>query len=99
MKIIDNDTVRHVAHLARLSLDDSELPQYCSQLRTILDYISQLNEVDTTSVIPTSHPLSSLKNVFRKDAIRTSLPVEAVLLNAPVREGDFFKVPQIIEGK
>ena len=99
MKIIDNDTVRHVAHLARLSLDDSELEQYCSQLRTILDYISQLNEVDTSNVVPTSHALSSLKNVFRKDVVIKPLPVERVLQNAPASDGHFFKVPQIIEGK
>lgn len=99
MKIIDKKTVEHVALLSRLSLDAEELELYSRQLESILSYISKLNEIDTADVPPTSHVLSSLKNVFRKDEVRQSLDVESVLANAPSREGDFFKVPQVIEGK
>lgn len=96
---IDKDTVKRVAHLARLSLADEELLEYRSQLESILVYISKLNEIDTEGVPPTSHALSSLKNVFRKDVNRPSLGVDDALGNAPSREGDYFKVPQIIEAK
>ena len=99
MKIIDNDTVRHVAHLARISLDEGECAQYCSELHLIIRYISKLNEIDTKDVPPTSHAVSSIKNVFRKDVLKPSLGTGEVLKNAPAREGDFFRVPQIIEGK
>ena len=99
MKTIDSKTVKHVAHLARLELNDKELQQYSSQLASILSYISKLNEIDTTNVIPTSHALSTLKNVFRKDVLKKSLETDDALKNAPSNEGDFFKVPQIIEGK
>lgn len=99
MKIIDNDTVRHVAHLARLSLDDKELAQYSSELALILKYISKLNEIDTNRVPPTSHAVSTLKNVYRKDVLKASLSVDDALKNAPAHDGDFFKVPQVIEGK
>ena len=99
MKTIDSKIVKRVAHLARLELDDKELEQHSGRLASILSYISKLNEVDTANVAPTSHPLSTLKNVFRKDNLKKSLDVEAALGNAPAREGDFFKVPQIIEGK
>ncbi|MFA6321631.1 MAG: Asp-tRNA(Asn)/Glu-tRNA(Gln) amidotransferase subunit GatC [Candidatus Omnitrophota bacterium] len=99
MKTIDGKIVKHVAHLARLELDDKELKEYSGQLTSILSYISKLNEIDTTNVVPTSHALTTLKNVFRKDVLRKSLTPDEALANAPARESDFFKVPQIIEGK
>lgn len=99
MKTIDGKIVKHVAHLARLELDDNELKEYSGQLTSILSYISKLNEIDTTNVVPTSHALTTLKNVFRKDVLRKSLTPDEALANAPSRESDFFKVPQIIEGK
>ena len=99
METIDAATVRHVALLSRLSLNDEELALYSKQLASILLYISKLNEIDTKTVAPTSHVLTSLRNVYRADVPRPSLPVDAALVNAPAREGDFFKVPQVIEGK
>ncbi|MDD5136474.1 MAG: Asp-tRNA(Asn)/Glu-tRNA(Gln) amidotransferase subunit GatC [Candidatus Omnitrophica bacterium] len=99
MKTIDKKTVEKVAHLARLKLDDKELELYSGQLASILLYISKLNEIDTANVIPTSHALATLKNVFRKDCLKRSLTPDEALENAPSKEGDFFKVPQIIEGK
>ncbi|MFA4981167.1 MAG: Asp-tRNA(Asn)/Glu-tRNA(Gln) amidotransferase subunit GatC [Candidatus Omnitrophota bacterium] len=97
MPKIDKETVKHVALLARLRLSDKELSSYSGQLESILSYISKLNQLSTDNVQPTSHPLASLKNVFRKDAPKGSLKPEEALKNAPSKEGDFFKVPQIIE--
>ena len=99
METIDAATVRHVALLSRLSLNDEELALYSAQLASIVLYISKLNEIDTEAVPPTSHVLTSLRNVYRADIPRPSLPVDVALANAPAREGDFFKVPQVIEGK
>ena len=99
MKIIDEKTVKHVAFLSRLSLNEKELKVYSSQLASILTYISKLNEIDTRNVPPTSHVISSLKNVYRKDVLKASLKMDEALNNAPSREGAFFKVPPIIEGK
>jgi aspartyl-tRNA(Asn)/glutamyl-tRNA(Gln) amidotransferase subunit C len=99
MSTIDKNAVRHVALLSRLSLDDKELDLYSGQLASILAYISKLNELDTKDVQPTSHAIDSLKNVFRRDIKKASLPVADVLANAPSKESDFFKVPQVIEGK
>ena len=96
---IDKKTVTNVALLSRLELDEKECGLYSSQLAAILTYIDKLSEVDTKSVLPTSHVLPSLKNVFRKDSLKSSLDVADVLCNAPQKEGDFFKVPQVIEGK
>lgn len=98
-KTIDKSTVKHVAHLSRLELDEKELETYSRQLASILSYIDKLNEIDTKDVTPTSHAIAGLKNVFRKDVLKPSLETEEVLKNAPAKEGAFFKVPQIIEGK
>lgn len=96
---IDKKIVQHVAFLSRLELDGKELEAHSKQLTSILSYISKLNEINTKDVPPTSHPLTTLKNVFRKDKLKKSLGPDEALKNAPSREGSFFKVPQVIEGK
>lgn len=96
---IDKNIVKMAAFLSRIELDERELELYSRQLASILLYINKLKEIDTKSVPPTSHPLATLKNVFRKDILKKSLELDDVLKNAPSKEGDFFKVPQVIEGK
>lgn len=96
---IDRSIVKRVAHLSRLELSNDETALYSGQLASILSYIDKLNEIDTKDVPPTSHPLSTLKNVFRKDFLKSSLEPGEALKNAPSRDGDLFKVPQVIEGK
>ncbi len=95
MNITTKD-VQYVANLARLKLTDKELESLASQLDSILTYMNKLNEMDTEGVEPLSHVLP-LKNVYREDKIRLSLPVEEVLQNAPQSENKFFKVPKVIE--
>ena len=95
--IISADTVRHIAKLSRLSFDDSQISEIQTQLGRILDYIAQLNEVDTEGTLPTSHALPSMKNVFREDDPAASLSPEEALSNAPAKQGDFFKVPKVIK--
>lgn len=94
--LITEEVVRHAARLSRLSLDAESVSTFRHQLSQILKYIAQLNEVDTKNTLPTSHVLSSLKNVFREDEPKESLSVEDVLKNAPQRHGNFFKVPKVI---
>jgi aspartyl-tRNA(Asn)/glutamyl-tRNA(Gln) amidotransferase subunit C len=67
-----------------------------SQLDAILSYIDKLRELDTADVEPTSHAIP-MTNVMRDDEPRPSFPNEAMLSNAPDRDGDFFRVPRIIE--
>lgn len=97
MKITRNE-VDHVAKLARLELSEEEKDRFTGQLESILEYIGQLNRLDTKDVPPTSHVLP-LKNVWREDAMRPCPPAvrEALLANAPEREGNFFKVKKVIE--
>jgi aspartyl-tRNA(Asn)/glutamyl-tRNA(Gln) amidotransferase subunit C len=90
------DEVRWVAHLARLELSDAELATMTRQLSAILDYVKQLQQVDTEGVEPLAHALE-VHNVFRADEPAPSLPVDAALANAPDRRGDFYGVPAVLE--
>jgi len=95
--MIDEKEVRQVAELARLALSPEETRRFASQLSHILDYIRQLNEVDTSSVEPMSHPLD-LKNVFRQDEVKPSLEAREALANAPEKRDGFFLVPPVLDG-
>jgi aspartyl-tRNA(Asn)/glutamyl-tRNA(Gln) amidotransferase subunit C len=95
--IISKEDVEHVALLSRLRLEEEEVSRFQRQLSSILDYVAQLDEVDTKDIMPTSHVISSVKNVFRKDELRESLSPEEALGNAPARRDDLFEVPKIIK--
>lgn len=88
--------VEHVARLARMELTVEEKERMRAQLDSILSYIDTLNELDTSTVEPTSHVLP-MTNVFREDEVAPSLAQEAVLTNAPDRQDLFFRVPRILE--
>jgi aspartyl-tRNA(Asn)/glutamyl-tRNA(Gln) amidotransferase subunit C len=87
--------VEHVATLARLSFSPEEKQRLAAQLNTILEYMEQLNELDTSNVEPLSHVVD-VSNVFREDTLRPSLPRDEALRNAPSRTEKFFKVPKVI---
>lgn len=86
---------RAVAELARLHLTDRELDDLGDDLGKILEYVGQLQAVDTANVQPLAHPLP-LQNVFRDDEPAESLPVDDALQNAPDRHGAFFAVPAVL---
>lgn len=94
---LTRDEVERVAVLARLKLSDAELDSLTAQLGQILGHMEQLNELDTEDVDPMVHAIE-LQNVFRADEVRESLPREDALANAPKTDGQFFLVPQILEG-
>lgn len=88
--------IEQIAELARLSLKPEEKARLKKDLESILAYVEQLKTVPTEAVEPTSHVLN-LENVFREDSVRPSAVRDEVLKHAPEREGNFFKVPKIIE--
>ena len=90
------DEVRKVARLGRLELSDPDLGLMQQQLSSILDYVAQLNELDTTNVEPLAHPLP-IENVFRPDEPIPSLSVDEALQNAPNRVRDYFGVPAVFD--
>jgi aspartyl-tRNA(Asn)/glutamyl-tRNA(Gln) amidotransferase subunit C len=90
------EQVRWVAHLARLRLSDADLETFTRQLSSILDYVTQLQQVNTDGVEPLAH-VADLQNVFRPDQQAPSLPVDQALANAPQRQGDFYRVPAVLD--
>ena len=93
---ITRDEVSHVARLSRLALSPGEADRLGEQLANILGYIKQLDRLDTRDVVPTSHAVE-MGTPFRDDVARPFGDKEALLANAPDRDGDFFRVPRIIE--
>ncbi len=95
-KRIDEAQVRKVAKLSRLELTNAEVEEFTGQLSAILDYVEKMNELDTSGIEPLAHCLP-VSNVLREDYVRESLGTEKALANAPQRDGDFFKVPKILD--
>ena len=93
--MIDRNLIQHTAKLAKLHLSEEEISTFAVQLQDIIEYVNQLNEVNTSQIEPASHALP-IWNVFRDDVTAPSLPLDHVLQNAPDREDPFFKVPQIL---
>lgn len=93
---IDQAQVRKVAKLSRLELTEAEVEEFTGQLSAILDYVEKMNQLNTDDVEPMAHCLP-ISNVFRRDEIKESLGTEKTLANAPQRDGEFFKVPKILD--
>ncbi|PIQ87627.1 MAG: Asp-tRNA(Asn)/Glu-tRNA(Gln) amidotransferase GatCAB subunit C [Candidatus Omnitrophica bacterium CG11_big_fil_rev_8_21_14_0_20_43_6] len=93
---IDKETIKHVAHLARIELQPNELKKLSGELQEILNFIDKLSKLNVGQVEPASHILP-ISNVLREDNPHLSLAWEKALENAPGRKGNFFTVPKIIE--
>ncbi|MBD2209138.1 Asp-tRNA(Asn)/Glu-tRNA(Gln) amidotransferase subunit GatC [Calothrix sp. FACHB-156] len=96
--MIDRDLVHKVALLARLELTSEEEEQFTTQLGSILDYIEQLSELDVSNVLPTTRAID-VSNVTREDELQPYPDREAILNCAPEQEGEFFKVPKILNAE
>lgn len=95
MKITVGD-VEYIAKLAKLALTEEEKLKYCKQLSRVLDYMDELNAVDTAAVKSTAHT-GRLKNVFREDVAAPSEFAENILKAAPEIEDRYFKVKKVME--
>ncbi|GMQ27711.1 Asp-tRNA(Asn)/Glu-tRNA(Gln) amidotransferase subunit GatC [Algoriphagus confluentis] len=93
---IDKETIKKIAHLARLEFDESSAEKMSNDMSQILDWVEQLNEVDTEGVEPLT-TMSSEVNVMREDKVGTHLSHEEALKNAPQRDSDYFRVPKVLE--
>ena len=95
MTKITKEEVKKVAHLARLELNEPEIDNHSKQLEKILEYIKQLEQIDTNDVPPTTRAIEVI-NVFRKDEKKDSNFTQELLELGPSREDKYFKVPKII---
>jgi aspartyl-tRNA(Asn)/glutamyl-tRNA(Gln) amidotransferase subunit C len=93
---ISKDDVKHVSVLARLEFKEDEINKFAKQLENILEYMDKLNELDTSSVEPTSH-VFMMSTPLREDLVKPWLSIDEALENAPDKEGGFFTVPKFIE--
>ena len=93
---LDPATVRRIAKLARIRVDDAQVGQLQTELSGILSWIEQLNEVDVEGVEPlTGGARMALR--LREDAVTDGDQPEAILANAPDRQGNFYAVPKVVE--
>ena len=95
MKRISRDEVKKVAQLARLELNENQIQNHAEQLEKILDYIKQLEKINTENIPCTTRAIEVV-NVLRKDEKKDYKNSEELLDLAPLRENKFFKVPKII---
>ncbi len=93
---LSSEEVAKVALLARLRLGPQELDLFTGQLNTIVEFVAQLQELDTDGVEPLAHGVE-VHNVFRQDVRGPSLPREDALANAPQRNSESFLVPAVLE--
>lgn len=89
------EEIEHLSWLARIELTEAEKEKFESQLSSILEFFSILDEADVDDVEPTHHVIG-ITNVFRGDEVERSLPQEEALRNAPKRENGYFKGPRIL---
>ncbi len=93
---VDDDTVRRIAHLARIKIEDSDVAGLRSELSGILDWVEQLNEVDTDGVEPMTR-VAAHKLKKRKDVVTDGEMADVVVKNAPFSEDNYYVVPKVIE--
>ena len=95
MTKITKEEVKKVANLSRLELNENEINNHAEQLEKILEYIKQLEKIDTNDVPCTTRAIEVI-NVFRKDKKQNADCKEELLELAPSREDEYFKVPKIL---
>ena len=93
---VDAATVRRIAHLARIAVAEDEVERLRGELNAILAFVEQLSEVDVTGVEPMTS-VTPMQMKRRADAVTAGGDPDAVLRNAPEREGNFFVVPKVVE--
>ena len=93
---IDLKTIKHIAKLSRISVDDEKAKKLAGDLNSIFDFIEKLNELKTDQIKPlTSIAETSLK--LRNDEIKSQNMREEIIKNSPEKNDDYFLVPKVIE--
>jgi aspartyl-tRNA(Asn)/glutamyl-tRNA(Gln) amidotransferase subunit C len=95
MSLSKND-VQNIAHLARLAIDDNDIPGYAKNLSNILELVEQMNAIDTSPVEPMAHPLDAVQRL-RKDEVTETNQREHFQAIAPQTEAGLYLVPKVIE--
>ncbi|RCL02637.1 MAG: aspartyl-tRNA(Asn)/glutamyl-tRNA(Gln) amidotransferase subunit C [Candidatus Tokpelaia sp. JSC188] len=94
---VDLMTVKHIAHLARIALNEKEAQYMSEELSAMMGLLEQLDEIDIENVVEPMTSVTSMRLRMREDVITDGNNAEDVIANAPVKEENFFLVPKIIE--
>ncbi len=94
--MITTDVVKHIAKLSRLEFSDSEIENFKDDLGNIVEYVNEIQKIDTTSVEDVLNCVDA-KTELRKDQIKKSFTQEEALKNAPSKKAGAFYVPLVIE--
>ncbi len=97
MANLDKETIKNLTALCRIDCSEEEQLNLLDDLKKIIDYINQLDEVDTDHVEPCYHVLDNVVNVAREDTIGETMPRETFLALAPSHAGGLIKVPPVIK--
>ena len=89
------DEVKNIAKLSRLALTDEQVERFSDQLSGVLEYVGQLNEIDTNNVVETSQ-VTGLENVYRQDVVQPFNEMEKLVKQAPSHEDGQVKVPNVL---
>ena len=92
----DIQTIRGLAHLARLEFNETSEQAMLSDLNKILTWMDKLNELNTDNVEPLIHMTEEV-NVMREDVAKNTVSHEEALRNAPKKDSDYFRVPKVLE--
>jgi aspartyl-tRNA(Asn)/glutamyl-tRNA(Gln) amidotransferase subunit C len=93
---IDRSDVERIAHLARLALDEQDIPAYTKNLSSILDLVDEMQQINTDGVEPLAHPLDAIQRL-RVDEVSESDQREKLQAVSPAVENGLFLVPKVIE--
>jgi aspartyl-tRNA(Asn)/glutamyl-tRNA(Gln) amidotransferase subunit C len=93
---VDRATVRRIARLSRIAITDDEARRLEQELSGILDWVAQLNEIDTSAVEPMTR-VAAMKIKMRKDEVTDGFCADDILMNAPKVDDHYFVVPKIVE--
>ena len=94
---LTREQIASIAHLARLEINEAEVPAYQRSLSAILDFVSQLNGAETREVTPMAHPMPGLVQRMRPDEVTEQDGRERYQPNAPQVEAGLYLVPKVLE--
>jgi aspartyl-tRNA(Asn)/glutamyl-tRNA(Gln) amidotransferase subunit C len=93
---IDKEQLHKIAHLARLEMPESAEKELMDSLNSVLTWMEELNEINTDNVAPLTH-MSLEMNALREDKVIPNISREQGLKNAPKQDGEYFRVPKVME--
>jgi len=97
MPQLDKKAIVNLIELSRIDCSEEEQEKLLQDLQSILNYVEQLNEIDTTNIRPCYQVLEEVANVTREDKVGEILPREAFLSNAPSHVGGLIRVPPVMK--